>query len=568
MKLSRLFAGLALFLSFGLVSCEEQAVDETNTLSVEPSAPITFAAEGNEDVTLTVTTDADEWEYDAPEWVIATKDGNELTVGVEDNTTPDSMAGRITFTAGNAEPVHVTVTQEGAGQGGDDPEGEDISGSIMDESGETDVKIKIGKETSVTANLRFTLAEASDEQVSVKVYIDADYLAEYDYIHGSTSTLLPESALEADSWTVNVEAGQTETTLPIAIDGNSLAYSTNYLLPLAVEVTAGNVSIVKSASRVNYAVVRQNPKEVKQMVIFEFNDANPLSALEYKLEDGSYFFDAVVLFSGNMGWNANTGRVEFNSRTNEPVINSNTEALISEWQTYLKPIHDAGIKVYMGIMPHHTAAGITTLSYWGCEEFAKEMAQIIHDCQMDGVFLDEEYVGSDGGPMTEEWSTPRASGSYFAYQMSKQMDAVCDWETEVAIYQYGALSSIEEVTDHVTGETHDPAEFADIMVADYGQSAYPMGNQTLKNCSGISLQLNYGHTYSEENARQLKEEGYGWIMYFAFNPDPTHNLYTSQATGVFQEVARGCYDQELIPPTHYYKKIGQGQYDPNRYPYE
>ena len=36
---------------------------------------------------------------------------------------------------------------------------------------------------------------------------------------------------------------------------------------------------------------------------------------------------------------------------------------------------------------------------------------------------------------------------------------------------------------------------------------------------------------------------------------------------MFKETARGCYDQELIEPTGYYKKIGQGVYDSNRYEY-
>lgn len=111
------------------------------------------------------------------------------------------------------------------------------------------------------------------------------------------------------------------------------------------------------------------------------------------------------------------------------------------------------------------------------------------------------------------------------------------------------------------------AEYADIMVADYGGKASPVGDQTRKNCTGASIQLNYGNSLSESSAKQVKEDGYGWIMYFAFNPDPNHRNYTRGATATFKNVARGCYGQELIEPTHYYKKIGEGRYDPNRYAY-
>lgn len=566
MKLFKKIVGMFLFLTLGITSCKEE-VEIKNSLSVSPDTALEFYATGNESVTFTVTTDAEKWTYTTSEWITAEQNGNTLVVNVEDNS-GEARTGSISFTAGTADQVKINVLQHEPGA--DSGVGEcKVAGFIKDESGDNDVKITLDDTTnSTTVKLKLTTASALQSDANVSVSIDEGYLNEYNYVNGTSCVILPNDALTATEWPVTIAGGTTETELSIEINGANLEYVSKYLLPLKVNVVSGDVAFANASSRVNYVITKVYPKDIKQMCIMEFNDANPLNVLEYKLEDGSYFFDALVLFSGNMGWDADTESVRFNARTGEPVINKNTDALTREWETYLKPIHDAGIKVYMGIMPHHTRAGISTLSYNGCKWFAEEMAQIIKDCQMDGVFLDEEYVGTEGGFMTDAWSTPVAGASYFAFQMAKQMDLFCDWPTEVAVYQYTIGSGWTTVTDHEDSSfSLTPAEYADIMVADYGKKATPCEGQTLKNCTGASLQLNYGDTISESDAKQVKEDGYGWMMYFALNPDPNHSNYTSGATETFKNVARGCYEQELVEPTHYYKKIGEGVYDPTRYAY-
>lgn len=415
-----------------------------------------------------------------------------------------------------------------------------------------------------------TFDTALESDADISVFVDKEYIDEYNYTNETFYVQFPDEALNSVEWSVIVPKGTTKAELSIDIDATALKYF-KYLLPLKVKTANGDIAFPKKESRVNYIIYRIKHKEIKQMCIMEFNDVNPLNVLEYKLEDGSYFFDALVLFSGNLGWDAGSGKVRFNARTGEPVINYNTDALIREWKTYIKPIHDAGIKVYMGILPHHTQAGITTLSQNGCMWFAQEMAEIIKDCQMDGVFLDEEYLGNDGGVMAPEWGDPynRTDGSYFAYQMSKQMDAVCDWPTEVAVYTYGLpVDNWTTISDHEnpTLQVTVP-EYADITVGDYGLGTSPLEGQTKKNCTGASLELKENRGSIDENeARRIKNDGYGWIMYFAFNPDPEHELYNlPKSLDFFRAAARGCYDLNLVEPTHYYKKIDEGVYDPKKY---
>ena len=369
MKLFKKIAGMFLFLTLGLASCKEE-VEIKNSLSVSPDTALEFNAKDNKSVTLTVTTDADRWTYTAPEWIKAEQSGNSLSVNVADNS-GEARSGSITFSAGTADQVKINVLQHEPGDDGGDEggeEGEKVAGTIKDINGENDVKVTLDKATNkATVSLKITVAEALKSDANLSVFIDEQYVEEYNYVNKTSCVLLPSNTLTATEWPVTIAGGASEADLSIEINGADLSHANKYLLPLKVKVISGDVAFANTESRVNYVINKVNPKEVKQMCIMEFNDANPLSVLEYKLEDGSYFFDALVLFSGNMGWDAGTQSVRFNARTGEPVINQNTDALVKEWQTYLKPIHDAGIKVYMGIMPHHTRAGIKTLSYDGCK---------------------------------------------------------------------------------------------------------------------------------------------------------------------------------------------------------
>ncbi len=90
------------------------ALTVKNTLSVSPNSAISFKDKDNADVTLTVTTNASEWNFDKPSWVTATKSGNTLVVNVDENT-GGKLDGTITFTAGNADAFNISVSQAAPG---------------------------------------------------------------------------------------------------------------------------------------------------------------------------------------------------------------------------------------------------------------------------------------------------------------------------------------------------------------------------------------------------------------------------------------------------------------------
>ena len=83
----------------------------------------------------------------------------------------------------------------------------------------------------------------------------------------------------------------------------------------------------------------------------------------------------------------------------------------------------------------------------------------------------------------------------------------------------------------------------------------------------IELNLNRGNVSAAYGA---KEKGYGWFMWFAFDPSPTSNIENKEGSvRAFKEAADGLYGMDLVEPTGYYKKVTPGGdvggYDPTRY---
>ncbi len=543
------FAAVAMAAS-ALVSCQNKVA---NTLGVEPSSPLEFLAYGNEDVTLKVTTDAGEWDYTAPDWIEATKGGNTLVVNVKDNDTAMERLGRIVFTAGNAQGVSVIVTQSDKGgvKTG-------VSGVLNNVSGTG--SIFVGSESSVTVPVNFSIKTAVANDVTVSVFVDEPYLAEYNYLNGEDNLLFPAQNVNAGE--LVIKAGETvSNTLEITLETSGLDFGTGYLLPLQAKVVKGGATVSGDDSRVNVIIMKQNPKAVKNVLYFEVNDTNPLNALEYKMSDGSNFFDAVILFAANINYNASDDVVYLHN-------NPNVQALLDESDVYLQPLRKAGIKVYLGLLGNHDAAGLCQLSDWGAKEWAREVALACKTYKLDGVNLDDEYSGyPDTG---NHWFTSKSSaaGSRLCYELKKAMKEECSWPTEVSYFAYGSLYTCSNVTDQETGETHTPGEFIDFYVANYGGSTSPYSDLTYANCSFASIECNRGSgSISETSARNAKENGYGWCMWFAFDPSGTGGISANynRVKSYMQAFAKGCYDLDLVEPTGVYHKLGEGKYDPKRY---
>lgn len=544
-----LCAGAALVSLVSMTSCEQKG-PETDTLSVEPSSAIHFAAKDNEAVILNVSTTAKEWKYNAPEWIDATVEGNALVVNAKENTAKEERLGRLEISAGSAQPVKITVSQDAATE--DTPVGGDKVEVLLNATEES-LDIYTNAKENIVLNVTLSIAEAVSYPVEVELFVDKDYLSEYNYLNSEEALLFPEEKISLPKSNLVINAGETSVSAEITLDPSDLGFATKYLVPLYLK-DVKNARIKQSNCRVNYVVNRLNDRAVKNVVYIEVNDCNPLNCLEYVLEDGTPFFDAVILFAANINYNSNDDVVYLHN-------NPNVQALLDETEVYIQPLRKAGIKVYLGLLGNHDAAGLAQLSDWGAKEWAAEVAEACKTYKLDGVNLDDEYSSS---PNTgNKWFASRsaAAGARLMYELKMALKESCNWPTEVSHFDWGSLYNLPEV------DGHKQSEFVDFHVANYGSASSPYGDLTMKQCSGASVQLNYGNTISQSRAEQIKTDGYGWIMWFAFDPSGTGSVSNNRNHSVaqFNNVALGCYGQALKTPTGVYNKIGEGKYDPKRY---
>lgn len=556
MKIKSLISGLAAFMvaAMATVSCTKATVQDT--LSVQPSAALSFEATDNADVTLTVTTTAEKWEFTAPAWVVAERVDGTLVLNVEDNAGA-ARVGRITFTAGNAHPVNINVHQEA-------PVVEEVTpaecvAATLNNKAETDFfQITSG---SVVGSISVSIAEAVAEDLVFTVALDAEYVREYSFITGDSYTAVPEQAVTFGAAEIVIPAGSTESEpVAVTVDGSILGFGEGYLVPMLASVKSGAAEFAIDAKRVNYVVMKANPRVTKQVVYLEVNDCNPLNILEYNLEDGTPFFDAVILFAANINYDVKNDVVYLHN-------NPNVQALLDESEVYIQPLRKKGIKVYLGLLGNHDAAGLAQLSDWGAHEWAQEVAEACKTYKLDGVNLDDEYSGA---PDTNNpWFTyhSAASGARLAYELKMALKEKCYWPTEVSVFEWGALYDLPAVTTD-DGVTHKQSEFIDFTMANYGSASYPYGDLDYSNCSGASIQLNYGYTLYDTAINNIKNNGYGWVMWFAFDPSGTGGIQNNREHSMtqFRKAASAFYDSSMAEPLCVYHKLGEGQYDPTPYP--
>lgn len=551
MKFKSLFKGFAAALiAIAAASACTQQAEELDTLSVQPSAALSFEADGNADVTLTVTTTADEWGYTAPEWVTATPAGETLIVNVQDNT-GKARVGRISFTAGTAHPVNINVHQ--AAPKAEVPSGETVAATLNNKAESDFFQLTSG---TVTGSVSVTLASAAAEDVVVELTLDPRYVEEYSFITGDVYEAVPTEAVSFAKAEVTIAAGETESeAVEVVVDGAALGFGQGYLVPVMAVVKSGNASFATDAKRVNYVVMKANPRTTKQVVYLEVNDCNPLNILEYNLADGTPFFDAVILFAANINYDSVNDVVYLHN-------NPNVQALLDESETYIQPLRKKGIKVYLGLLGNHDAAGLAQLSNWGAHEWAQEVAEACRVYKLDGVNLDDEYSGYPD--LNNPWFTNQsaAAGARLCYELKMALKEKCYWPTDVSIFEWGALYNLPTV--NVDGVEYTQSQFLDWTCANYGSASRPYGDLTYANCSGASIQLNYGNSIYDNTLENIKNNGYGWVMWFAFDPSGTGGISNNRTHSMtqFEKTAQALYGQGMAQPENVYNKLGEGKYDP------
>ena len=562
-------------------------------VEVTPSEPLTFSWNDAEGVALEVTTTADSWDAavdtDGEGWVTAQKKSTTLTISVSPNDSESERSGKVTVSAGNAVPVEIKVTQTGKPA--------PVNGQLADQTSTDDpvrVTMKQGA-TAYTVTPVLKLASALEDAGNITLYYDEAVVDTWTSYGGvPVCEKLPEGSYTLPEEGFTIPAGQTDVQLPIEINLENLEYETSYMLVLKVKSTSENIGVVDpglDGLRYIITTAKGPAKPVdhstrKNVAILEVNDVNPLSVLEVKFTDGSLFFDGVVLFSSNIQYNQELGGVEL-------YHNPNLLTLLEHRDTYIKPLQDAGIEVYLSILGNHTPARVSNLLPPTAELFAADVAAAINTYHLDGVFLDDEYGSLYGTgeytdlfyPYTNTILTREKQYSEFGYILKQTLKEECEGNPKVILYQVN-----DEEWYNYNGTPAN--EYLDMLIPDHNGTVakyYGPGNMNLAkenmafvtwNCRtyGLDEEKATGNLYPTSNSMVKKALSDGnWMGWYNLNLDPTSGdgyfNWMNNTVRLMQFYAYYAFDgAEIATPTGYYKKInpgaGDGQFDPNRYEYD
>lgn len=432
---------------------------------------------------------------------------------------------------------------------------------LTDGNGHSDVGLVEFKDSYVL-DLYLRSSKAIEGTASATLKYDLEVLNQYNDGAGSVVEAFPQSSvILPDNGKISITDGNlSSVAYKLEIKSNSsLNPTTTYAIPLSITpenaVMAGGeesyIVLVRDCSKFPGTEKLYDGKPGMKIVgVIEVNDINPLNVMGFTLKDsGKQFFDIVVLFSANINYNSQTGRV-YVSR------NENVQALLDQREKYIKPLQDRGIKVVLGILGNHDIAGISTLQPNLAKSFASEVKDLCDAYELDGVFLDDEYTDYGEAASTTipgfcAQSTEAASR--MAYEIRKAQPSRL-----IISYRYEALFRAVAV------DGMEPGEIFDLVLNDYGVTSNPVDtypglriNQAGTgswNCSDYLQWIPANGSYTERFSLDgMREEGYGALMIFNFNCNPDYWL-TPYIIRDMGNTAASFWNAELEYDNSWYNK--------------
>lgn len=403
---------------------------------------------------------------------------------------------------------------------------------LTDGNGHSDVS-HVEIKDDYTLDLYLRSSKAVEGGASVTLAYDASVLAAYNEGSATQAAAFPEAnVILPDGGKISIEAGKLSSgAYSLGIKGDdSLDPTVTYAVPLSVKAENATLSgdinyfivLVRDCSAYPGAEKYYDGKPGMKIIgVIEANDVNPLNTMGFTLkESGKQFFDVVVLFSANINYNPQTGRV-YVSR------NENIQALLDRRDKYIKPLQNRGMKVVLGILGNHDVSGISTLEPGLAREFAKEVKNLCDAYELDGVFLDDEYSdynGAASGEIPGFQARSYEGASRMAYEIRKAQPSRL-----IISYRYGALDKAVEI------DGMQPGQIFDYVCNDYGVTTNPVNSYpglTIAqaatgswNCSDYQKLIPSQPSWSRRfNLLEMRQDGYGAMMIFNFTCDPNYGL--------------------------------------------
>lgn len=389
-----------------------------------------------------------------------------------------------------------------------------------------------------STNLYIELSQTAIDNVSFSLTYDAKALNDYNTAHGTSFKAMPE-ALVSITGNVAISKGGSKSAAALVKyrTANELDSLGTYVIPVSAKIASGSASLSETKSQFLLFVkdISKLPNchkstGIKIISCMEVNDTNPLNNLCFTLKkSGKPLIDMVILFSGNINFDSQTGRV-YNYN------NGNIQHLLDYKEKYLKPLQNRGIKVILGILGNHDRSGVANLSTEAAKQFAQDLKSVCDAYNLDGVFFDDEY-SSYQNPVPPGFVSPSSvAASRLCYETKKAMP-----NKLVTVYVYSTTSSLPDVDGHKSGE------FVDYGIHDYGGSTDLSSNYPGMPKSGMALysqEFSRGYYASSNSLKALRNNGYGAHMIFAMDPNSS-NFYGSQLPAM-QNIANILFDDELV----------------------
>lgn len=388
-------------------------------------------------------------------------------------------------------------------------------------------------------------AEAPGD-VTVSFTYDPSLLEVYNSTYKTEYPLFPVSAVTIPGQVTVGKGNKLSEKAKVEFEtAETLEKGKTYVIPVKAKLASGNVRLSETESGFLIFVddlskipTAEKSTGIKIISCMEVNDTNPLNNLCFTLaKSGKPLIDMVILFSANINYNNETGKVFVYN-------NPNVQHLLDNREKYIKPLQDRGIQVVLGILGNHDRSGVANLGNEAARQFAQELKVVCDAYGLDGVFFDDEYSAYQS-PTPPGFVTPsNAAAARLCYETKKAMP-----DKLVTVYVYSRTSILPAVDGENSGT------FIDYAIHDYGGSYDLSGNYPGLPRSGMALysqEYARGYTTSEANLKRLRDDGYGGHMIFAMDPLRGNFNYTQKPS--MERIARVLFDDELVYDGKPYKK--------------
>ncbi|UWX59623.1 glycosyl hydrolase family 18 protein [Chryseobacterium oranimense] len=257
----------------------------------------------------------------------------------------------------------------------------------------------------------------------------------------------------------------------------------------------------------------------------EVNNNNILNAGSYKLQtSGKYLFNVVNIFAANINYDTGRGRPYL-------YCNNNVTKVLTNADTYIKPLQAKGMKVVLTILGNHQGAGLCNFpTREAAKDFAQQLAHTVNTYGLDGIDFDDEY--SDYG----QNGTGQPNASSFV-MLVQELKALLP-DKQITFYYYGPAASRLSwnglrVGDYVNYSWN----------ANYGTFSAPnVPPLTNAQISPAAVWLgNTSNSTTTSLATQTKNGGYGVFMWY--------DLHGTNETSQLSAGTQTLYGEQTILST-------------------